>query len=215
MSEVFLFGASGHGKVVLEIVAEIDGFRVVGVFDDDPALAGSRLMGVPILGGREALVQWLSEGRGGMAGIVSIGSNRARAAVAGWLAQQGLRFATALHPRATVSPSASVGAGTVVMAGALINADARIGEHVIVNTGAKIDHDCRIGEYTHVAPGTTLCGTISVGAHCLIGAGAVVLPNLSIGERATVGAGAVVTKNVAAGATVIGNPARQIKPRRP
>jgi len=42
-----------------------------------------------------------------------------------------------------------------------------------------------------------------------IGSGATIMCGVTIGEHAVVGAGAVVTKDVAAGATVIGNPARE------
>jgi acetyltransferase-like isoleucine patch superfamily enzyme len=42
-----------------------------------------------------------------------------------------------------------------------------------------------------------------------IGSGATIMCGVTIGERAVVGAGAVVTRDVAAGATVIGNPARE------
>ncbi len=43
-----------------------------------------------------------------------------------------------------------------------------------------------------------------------IGSGATILCGVTIGELAVVGAGAVVTKDVAAGATVVGNPAREL-----
>lgn len=196
MAIINLFGASGHAKVVMDIIAA-QADSVGCLYDDSPRC--DAIHGVPVLSADVAEVQ------GPL--IVSIGSNRARRFVAGRLAVQ---FATAVHPSAIVSPSASVGKGSVVMQGAVIQADARIGCHCIVNTGASVDHECVIDDYAHVSPHATLCGNVRVGEGAWIGAGAVVVPGVSIGKWCVVGAGAVVVRDIPDGAVAYGSPCRPV-----
>lgn len=203
--KVFVFGASGHAKVVLDILARA-GASVTAVFDDDPARAGQLVLGHRVAGGREALARL---GAAAGRGIVAIGANGARRAVAQWLAAQGFSFASARHPAAVLGAGVRLGEGTALMAGAIVNADTTVGMHCIVNTGASIDHDCRVGDGVHIAPGATLCGGVLVGDGAFIGAGATVVPGRQIGSGAIIGAGAVVLHDVPDRALVSGNPARR------
>lgn len=195
--EVNLYGASGHAKVVKEIVEACGG--TVGCLYDDAPACGS-LLGAPVVRAADAMV----------AGplIISIGSNRVRRLIS---ARYPLEYARAIHPQAVVSPSATVGDGSVVMPGAVIGADARIGRHCIINTGASVDHECRIGDFAHISPRAALCGNVTVGEGAWVGAGATVIPGVSIGPWAMVGAGATVVTDIPAGAVAVGTPARVIR----
>lgn len=191
---MYLFGASGHGKVIQEILKS-NGISLKAFIDDNREV--NSLRGIPVVHSAEGLSPM----------IVSIGVNSVRKRIVQRLCCE---FATAIHPSAVVSPSAVIGEGTVVMAGAIINADAVIGKHCIVNTGASVDHECVIGDYCHIAPHATLCGQVHVGAGTLIGVGASVIPCINVGEWSTVGAGAAVVRDVPDGATVVGVPAKEI-----
>jgi sugar O-acyltransferase (sialic acid O-acetyltransferase NeuD family) len=205
---IFVYGASGHAKVVIDIIEKQGLHSVAFLVDDDPALKGARVYGYQVLGGREELLEAADQVDGG---LVAIGNNRVRTAVAGWLVQKGFPLVCAVHPGAQVARGVSIAGGTVVMAGAVINSDSRIGANVIVNTRAGIDHDCTIGDGVHIAPGVTLCGTVSVGAGSFVCAGATVIPNLSIGAGALVGAGSTVIRDVPERHLVAGSPARYLK----
>lgn len=192
---MYLYGAGGHAKVVAEIIRAC-GAAVDGCIDDDPAAAA--FAGQPVLRS--------TEGRSPL--IVTIGDNAARRRVATRLC---CAFGRAFHPAAIISPTATIGEGTVVMAGVVINAEARVGRHCIVNTGATVDHECRLADFTHVSPHATLCGNVAVGEGAWIGAGAVVIQGVSVGSWSVVGAGAVVISDVPDHALVVGNPARVVR----
>lgn len=209
---IFIFGASGHAKVVADCVERENRWRIVTLLDDDSAHWGSEVAGYPVGGGMGEVPALIAAGVRHC--IVAIGSNAARAAVAARLTALGAVLVTSVHPRATVARSARMGAGTVLMAGCVVNSDSRLGENVIVNTGATIDHDCVIGDGTHIAPGAHVCGGVTVGEGCLIGVGASVIPLRRVGRFATVGAGSAVIADVADGDTVAGVPAVSIKTKR-
>ena len=192
---MYLYGASGHAKVIIDIL-ESTGIKVSGLYDDNSQV--TEIYGRKVLGklNGQPLEAPL---------VISIGDNVIRARIAGELRTE---FGQAIHSLAIISPSAKIGKGTVVMQGGIVQADAHIGTHVIVNTGASVDHDCVVGDFAHISPGAILCGGVSVGEGSLVGAGAVVIPGMRIGRWCKIGAGAVVVKNIPDFSIAFGNPAK-------
>lgn len=194
-----LFGASGHAKVVIDIL-ERSGIEVSHLVDANPEI--EELAGYQVMD--EAGYMSLSEEEY----IISIGSNTIRKKI---VKDSNLVYGWAVHPSAILGDDVSIGQGTVVMAGAIINPSTQVGNHCIINTSASIDHDCIIEDFVHISPNATLCGTIEVGEGTHVGAGATIIPNLKIGKWATIGAGAVIIENVPDYAVVVGNPGRIIR----
>lgn len=194
-----LIGASGHAKVILDIL-EKNEFTVDYLLDADSNI--KELAGYNVIEDKNHIDDIDQEY------IVSIGSNSIRKRVS---EQRNVKFGWAIHPDSILGDDVSIGQGTVVMAGAIINSSTTIGEHCIINTASSIDHDCRLEDFVHVSPSATLCGGITVGEGTHIGAGATIIPNIKIGKWATIGAGAVVIRDVPDYAKVVGNPAQIIE----
>lgn len=204
-----VLGAGGHARIVLDVLETMRRALPALLLDDNAALWGTHLDGVPIAGPVADLRRLLPPGTA--EGFVAVGSNRARRALGTMLIDEGLTFPVLVHPTASVSPRAQLGPGTLVCADAVIGPGARVGVGVIVNTGAQVDHDCQIGDFVHLAPGSVLCGDVTVGALSLIGAGANVGPGIRVGSESVVGVGAAVVRAVADGTTVVGVPARVLR----
>jgi sugar O-acyltransferase (sialic acid O-acetyltransferase NeuD family) len=205
-NKVVVWGASGHARVVADIVRLCGEYEIVGFLDDvDQARHGTDFCGAPVLGGREQLDGLREEGVDHV--ICGVGDNRARVALAKIARAKGFRFVTAVHPRATIASDVHVGAGSVVAAGAVINPAASIGEHVIINTCASVDHDCTAGDGTHIGPGARLGGGVTVERGAWLGIGAVVKDHVVIGAHAVIGAGSVVIADIPALAVAYGVPA--------
>lgn len=192
---MYLYGASGHAKVIIDIL-EASRIRVDGLIDDNSAI--NQLQGYPV---RHTY-------HGESPFIISIGNNNIRKQVVERLQST---YGKAIHPSAILSPTVEIREGTVVMQGAIVQADAKIGMHCIINTGAAVDHECVIEDYVHVSPHTTLCGNVHIGEGSWIGAGTTIIPNLSIGKWCIIGAGSVVTESIPDHVLAFGNPCRIIR----
>lgn len=198
--KVMIIGASGHGKVIADIIHQ-SGDKVMGFLDDDPTK--KEIHQIPVLGKIEDIQKYKND----FCFIIGIGDNQIRKEIAE--SNPALNYYTAIHPTAVIGEGVRIGNGTAVMAGVVINVDADIGEHCIINTAAVIEHDCIIGDYTHVSPQACLCGNVHVGEECHIGAGVTVINNLSICLKCTIGIGAVVVSNIEKQGIYIGNPAKE------
>lgn len=196
---IYLYGASGHGKVIAEI-GEMNGLPIVGFIDDDPQK--TTYFGYPVF-------HHVPRNTKECKLIISIGNNAVRATIA--KKYRSLSHMYLIHPGSYVSWSAKIGYGTVIMAGVSINVDAKIGEYAIINTNASIDHDCDLEDFVHISPNAALAGSVKVGEGTHIGIGVSVIQGISIGKWCTIGAGAVIIRDVPDGATVVGNPGRIIK----
>ncbi len=203
-----ILGAGGHARVVLDALQSQSRWSRFVFLDRDPALRGRLVAGVPVAGDDDDLRH---AGENGFShfivGVGGIGDNAPRRKLYEKGLASGLVPATVFHRAARVAASCTVGDGTAVLAGAIVNPDAVIGTNVVLNTGCIVEHDCRIGDHVQVSPGAIVLGGVSIGRLAYIGAGAVLIQGVRIGEGAVVGAGAVVLADVPDGARAVGVPA--------
>jgi UDP-perosamine 4-acetyltransferase len=206
---IIIVGAGGHGRVVLDILRAEGQYEIAGFVDATPALAGRRVEGLPVFGPANVLPKVRQQRIHGA--VVAIGDCRVRQKYAQLLKEQGFQLVNAVHPRATVAPSATLGENVVIATNACVCAHATIGNSVILNTSCVVDHECQIGDGVHICPGAILGGRVRVEPEAWIGLGSNIIQCITIGHSAVVGAGATVIRDVPDRATVVGVPARVIK----
>jgi UDP-N-acetylbacillosamine N-acetyltransferase len=205
-----VWGASGHARVVADIVRLGGAFRIIGFLDDlAPGRGGTMFCGAPILGGQEQLQRLRDEGVRHL--FLGFGDCQARLRLAAVADRLGFELATMVHPHAVVASEVPLGRGTVVMAGAVVNPGSTIGDNVILNTCSSVDHDGVIRDGAHVGPGVHLGGGVTVGRATWMGIGAVVKDTIRIGEGSIVGAGAVVLHDIPDGVVAFGVPAKVVR----
>ena len=198
---LIIIGAGGHGKVVADAAWKM-GYRNIAFIDDR---AVGECMIFPILGTTDML-ESLDDGWTDF--VMAVGDNKIRQKIA---QNHSVHWVSIVHPSVQIGLQTIIGAGTVVLAGAVINPDSQIGDHCIINTGAIVEHDNVIKDYVHLSPRAVLGGTVRVGECTHVGIGATVKNNTKICSDCVIGAGAVVVKNITESGTYVGVPARKIK----
>lgn len=209
--KLVIWGASGHAKVVADIIRLTGEYEIVGFLDNiNPERYGMDFYGSRILGGEDQLEQLLDRGIDNI--ILGFGDCAARLRLSELVISRGFKLVSAIHPSSIIASDVRILPGTVVAAGAVINTASRIGANVIINTAASVDHDCEIADGAHICPGVHLAGNVKVGKGAWVGIGACVINRVSIGSGAYIGAGAVVVDDIPDHVVAYGNPAKVKRP---
>ena len=215
MERIAIFGSSGHAAVVIDAVVKQGLYEIVGLIDSF-APADREVLGYRIIGRDDDLAALVQAHRIEGA-VVAIGDNaiRWRVVASASTAHPALRFVTVIHPAATIGTGATIGPGTIVVAGAVVGPRTTIGSHCLINTGAQVDHDCTVEDFVSVAPAAVTGGNCRIGTGAAIGIGAVVIHNREIGAHSVIGAGAVVLHDIPTSVVAYGVPAREVRTRQP
>jgi sugar O-acyltransferase (sialic acid O-acetyltransferase NeuD family) len=206
MEDLLLFPCNGNAAEALD---SLDGsLNPIGFVDDNPAKIGTMFLGLPVFG-RGAILKFP------LAKILAVpGSPKSfirRSLDIADLNVPTERFATVVHPRASISAHATLGTNILVMAGTVVTSNATVQDHVIILPNSVIHHDVQIGTHTIVCAGVVIAGAVSIGPNCYIGAGARFRNGLTIAPRTLIGMGALVLQSIfEPGGVWAGAPARRL-----
>ena len=200
-NKLAIIGAGGHGRVVADI-AKLNGYQEIIFFDDDAKL--KRIGKYPVIGSSLEAVSY----KNSYDIFIAIGNNKIREQVTIQLQKNDITSPVLVHPSAVIDKTTSLGAGTVVMANAVVNANATIKEGCIINTAATVDHDCILEKFVHISPGAHLAGTVHIGTRTWLGIGSIVINNIDICKDCLIAAGATVCQNLSKSGVYTGTPCR-------
>ncbi|GHE93776.1 NeuD/PglB/VioB family sugar acetyltransferase [Streptomyces fumanus] len=209
MTDLLIVGAGGFARETAQAALATGGFTLRGHLDDDPALHGTEVDGVPVLGDCD-LVHALPRARV----VICVGNVRDYAARARLVRRLGLpeeRYATVVHPAASVSASSAVGPGSVLLAHCVLTAAVRVGAHVAVMPGTVLTHDDVIGDFATLAAGVRLGGHVRLGRGVYLASGVLVREGTTVGDWSLVGMGSGVLDDVPPGEVWVGSPARRLR----
>ena len=213
MKNIVIFGASGHGSVVLDCLEQEGKYNVIG-FVDSFKKKGKRQNGYEILG-NEYDLPYLMEKFNLFGGIVAIGDNWTRKIITDKIFKiaPDFNFISTIHPSATIGKDVTIGRGVAIMPRAVINTNCVIADYCIVNTNASLDHDSHMGMYSSLAPRVSTGGNLDLGKYSAICLGANIIENITIKEHTVVGAGALVIDDMDSHVVAYGAPAKVIRIR--
>ncbi len=203
-NKILIYGGGGFCKIIQDILKQRGEYKIGGILDRKyPQL--TNVKEIPVIGGSdlENLQFLYQEGYRKIINAVGFdGKKHGRKAPYEMMKQIGYECVNVIHNRAIVEPSAMIGEGNLIVAGAIIGSDVRIGNNCIINAGAVISHDCIISDNCHIASGAILGGGVIIGENTLIGQGCTVFKNLKIGANVVVHNGVNVVRDILDGACV-------------
>jgi sugar O-acyltransferase (sialic acid O-acetyltransferase NeuD family) len=200
---LFILGFGGNAIDAIDFIEQV--YEIIGFIDDNPECQKLTFSRIPVYP-RQVLGKY-KDARV----ITLIGSEttlRNREQIINSFALDDSRFATIIHPHASVSPRAKIGHDVIVFAGAIITANAVIGNHVFILPNTVIHHDVGIGDYTIIGANVTIAGHVKIGKSCYIGSASSIKNDIEIGDGSVIGMAANVLSSVHPGSTMIGNPAK-------
>lgn len=203
--KLIIIGASGHGKVVADIALKMNKWERVCFLDDNESFKTS--LGLQVIGKSGDIDAFIGE----WDIFVAIGDNSIREKIQQELEVQAANIPVLIHPNAILGEEVEISAGTVVMAGVVINCSTKVGKGCIINTGSTIDHDNLIEDFVHISPGVHLAGTVKVGRTSWLGIGSVISNNISITPDTIIGAAALVVKDINEAGVYVGVPVKKLK----
>lgn len=165
MRKLLILGAGGYGRTVADLARQLGIYDKIAFLDDQKT--GAEILGTceeyPMFSGEDTEV------------YPAFGNNEIRAKWLERLNWEDIPVPTLIHPSAYVSPTAQLGAGTVVLPKAVVNTGCVVKEGCILNIGVLVDHDCVIGEGTHLCPGVIVKAENRIPAGTRLESGTVVL----------------------------------------
>ncbi len=205
-SKLVILGTGRFAEEIAHLVGECDQHEVAAFAEGlYPERCDRTLLGLPVI-----WVDALAPLAATHDALCAIGATQ-RASLIGQVEGMGFRFATLRHPLAYLSPTSTLGAGSILSVGAVVATHVTLGRHVIVNRGSLIGHHTTVEDFVTISPGANIAASVRIGSGAFIGMGAIIFDHIRIGDHAVVGGGAVVAKDIPDHAKVMGAPARLIE----
>lgn len=204
MKDIVIIGCGGFGREV-DWLAKSCGRNVVGFLDDahEPGINE----GYKVLG---KLEQWVDYSEYEF--VVAVGNPRTRKFIVDKMQTFGdPKFATLIHPSVIMSPSVSVGAGSLICANCALTVNSSIGEHTILNINVVAGHDGVIGSFVTVAHLVAISGNVTLEDGVELGTNSAIRQGLTMASGSMLGMGGVMTKNAGKNKVYVGSPAKELK----
>lgn len=207
---VIIFGASGLGAVVLDIMQSHD-IVVYGFLDDNEELHGQEIGHIPILGKTDDHGYLKLIGQKCEAFLAIDETEYKKELVTLLNKQRKVMPMNALHSQSFISSSASLGHGNLIAPQVVVHSQVEIGNHCILHANCTVEYETILGDFVQVGAGSIINAKVEIGNEVFIGSGVTIVSGVKIGTQARIGAGSVVVKDVEEGDTVFGNPAVSIE----
>lgn len=213
MCNIIIIGSSGHSKVIIDTINLVGAHKIIGLVDSYRSV-GEKSMGYSVLGKPTDICKIIRRYK--IHGIhIAVGDNYSRMMI---LHEINIRLSkvvliSSIHPSAVIAKDVSIGAGSAIMAGVVINPGASVGCCSVLNTNSSLDHDSEMADYSSLAPNVAVGGNSTIGKCSAIGIGATITNGVSVGSHSVIGAGALVIRSVRSNFVAYGIPAKEIRVR--
>jgi len=190
-SSLILIGAGGHARSCIDVIEQQGKYQIAGLIGM-PDEVHTKHLGYTLVGTDSDLPELAKSYQYALITIGQIQTAEHRTCLYQRAVKLGFQLPIIIAPTAHVSKYATLGAGSIVMHGAIINAGVRVGNNCIINTRALLEHDATVEDHCHISTGAILNGDVTVGTGSFIGSGSVIKQGIAIGKSCLVGMGITV-----------------------
>lgn len=191
--DIVIIGGGGHAKACIDVVQSTGLYNIVGYVDEEPKLDTN--FNINYLGTDDILDKYITD-CSFLIGIGQIKNPQPRTNMFEQMLKKGARFPAIVSPSAYVSKYAKIGAGTIIMHGAILQVNVKVGNNCIINDRAVLEHDVNVGDYCHISTSTTINGGVEIGASTFIGSGSTIKNGVHICKNVIIGMGAIVLYDI-------------------
>jgi sugar O-acyltransferase (sialic acid O-acetyltransferase NeuD family) len=202
--DIILIGAGGHARSCIDVIEQCDKFNIVGLVGL-PEEMHAQHYGYSVIATDDDLQKLANEYQYAIVTTGQIQSADTRIRLYQQAIKEGFELPTIIAPSSNISKHATIGAGTIVFHGAMINAGVRVGHNCIINTCSLLEHDVLVDDHCHVATGAILLGDVKIGSESFVGSGSLIREGVSIGKNCIVGMGLSVRHNLVTNGRFVGN----------
>lgn len=201
---LILIGAGGHAHACIDVIEQNGQYQIAGLVGIPEEIHAQHLR-YSVIGSDNDLPELAKAYQYALISMGQIQSPYDRIRLYHRAIELGFLLPAIIAPTAQVSRHATIGAGTIVMHGAIVNVGAKVGNNCIINTLALVDHHVTVGDHSHVSTGAILNGSVVIGAGGFIGSGSVIKEGVTLGKGCVVGMGLSVRHNLANQTQFVGN----------
>jgi len=201
---LILIGAGGHAHACIDVIEQHGQYRIAGLVGLAEEVHVQHL-GYSVIATDYDLLELAKEYQYAFITVGQIWSPDSRMRLYQQATELGFQLPAIIAPTAHVSRHATIGAGSIVMHGAIVNAGARVGINCIINTRALLEHDATAEDHCHISTGAILNGGVCIGAGSFVGSGSIIKEGVTLGKGCVVGMGLSVRHNQADHARFVGN----------
>jgi sugar O-acyltransferase (sialic acid O-acetyltransferase NeuD family) len=211
---ILIIGASGHAKVIIDIIEKENTYTIFGLIDTYKK-KGDKLYDYDILG-KETDIPKIVEENDIYGGVIAIGDNWVRKLMFEKISNLSIdfKYITTIHPDAIIGSNLKIGDGVVVMPGVVINSNVRIDNCCILNTKSFLGSNSIMKDFSSLGPGAVVDYNVTIEDCSVISLGVCVVNNMTIGKNSIIGAGSTVVDDIPISVIAFGTPAKEIRERK-
>ena len=207
MKKLAIIGASDLGLQMANYL-DVESINFVGYIDDFKEI-GSFFNGAPIVCSIDSIETYFNQKVFDYV-IIGIGYHhfKFKEDLIKKLLELKIPLQTVIAPNVYIHPSSTIGDGSFILPGTVVDQKCKIGVSTVLNCNVTISHDSIVSDNCFIGPGAVVCGFVNIDKNCFIGANSTIIDHVKIKDNSTLGASSTVIEDITVQGIYIGTPAK-------